>query len=217
MKFWKACPIISFICAHFLSCPCLAMLRIPGRFPTSVASIHPPTKTIIFYSQAPGLDCSRGFDASTIEPVRPYNEVDSSDISKMIPQDMQATSDGGQVAARIADRSMNSLMDSPLMKSSDIGRAAKSVEHSMQADMSVGGTEPDSVKHSFHFDVQAAQTKAQLKYEGITHANLTYQVSGQTLNFEVREPMKMMKTDLVYNHVDTWNDRRDTLSVRWIW
>ena len=193
------------------------MLRIPGRFPNSIATTNPPTKTIIFYSQAPGLDCSKGYDASIIQPVRPYGEVENKDIQKMIPQDMQATSDGGQVASRIADKSMNSLMDSPLMKSSDLGRAAKTVEHSMQADMSVGGAEPDSIKHSFHFDVQAAQSKAMLHYQGITNANLTYQASGQTLNLEVREPMKVIKTDLVYNHIDTFNDRRDTLSVRWIW
>ena len=193
------------------------MLRIPGRFPTSLATTLPPTKTIVFYSQAPGLDCSKGYDASIIQPVRPYDDVDSQDIQKMIPQDMQPSSDGAQVASRIADKSMNSFMDSPMMKSSDIGRAAKSVEHSMQADMSVGGAEPDSIKHSFHFDVQAAQTKAMLKYQGITNANLSYQASGQTLNLEVREPMKIIKTDLVYNHIDSWNDRRDTLSVRWIW
>lgn len=162
-------------------------------------------------------DFSKGFNIGTVQPVRNPNEIGSDDVSKLIPQDIQPTSNAGQVASRILDRSLNTWMNSDMMKDSSLVKSAKSLENTMGSDVSIGGEDSDEMKHSFKFNVRAEQAKALVKYEGLTNAQLSYQVGSDRLDFEVREPMAVLETDLVYNHTNSRADNRDIVSVRWVW
>ena len=143
--------------------------------------------------------------------------IRSEDISRIIPTDLRPTNDGGVVASRIGERGINAWLNSPSMKNTGIVKGAQSLERNMASDVAIGGDEPDSIKHSFKFGVKAEQSKAQLEYAGLMNANVSYQVAASTFNVEVREPVALLQTDLVFNHINTRDDQRDVLSVRWNW
>ena len=191
------------------------MMRISNRLPTSISAVRTPIKDIDLSPRLEGY--GRGFDISTVERVMSVMTIRSEDISRIIPTDLRPTNDGGVVASRIGERGINAWLNSPSMKNTGIVKGAQSLERNMASDVAIGGDEPDSIKHSFKFGVKAEQSKAQLKYAGLMNANVSYQVAASTFNVEVREPVALLQTDLVFNHINTRDDQRDVLSVRWNW
>jgi hypothetical protein len=207
--------LLGLLGAHVLCSPCKAMMRIPGRFPNSVLAVRTPIKDIDLIPHSEGY--ARGFDISTVQPVSSVMFMRTEDVSRYIPTDLSPTSNGGSVAAKIGERGLNAWLNSPSMKNTSFVKGAQSLEKNMASDMNVGGDEPDSIKHSFKFGVKAAQSRAQLEYAGLMNANVSYQVAASTFNVEVREPVAMLQTDLVFNHINSRDDQRDILSVRWNW
>lgn len=191
------------------------MMRISNRLPTSISAVRTPIKDIDLSPRLEGY--GRGFDISTVERVMSVMTIRSEDISRIIPTDLRPTNDGGVVASRIGERGINAWLNSPSMKNTGIVKGAQSLERNMASDVAIGGDEPDSIKHSFKFGVKAEQSKAQLEYAGLMNANVSYQVAASTFNVEVREPVALLQTDLVFNHINTRDDQRDVLSVRWNW
>jgi hypothetical protein len=160
---------------------------------------------------------SKGFDATWIQPVESTRITTSNDISKIIPADMKPTNDGGSVATQILDRSLSTWLNSEIVRNSTIGHAAHEVEKSMEGDVSFGGHSPDSIKHQLKFSMKATQTRADLEYTGITTAQVTYFIAQAKTNIELREKVKALGTQLVYNNISSSEDRRQTLSLRWDW
>lgn len=163
------------------------------------------------------FDFSRGFDIASIKPVTSKSEFAQDVISKIIPQSIKPSRDGSQVAAQIVDHSLSNLFQSEVIRNSGFGRTALDVERKMTADVAFGGTEPEAVRHSLKFAMQAAQAKAKIDYQGITTAQVSYHVAQSTLNIEVREKLPVMKSEIVYNHINKPSDTRDTVSLRWNW
>jgi hypothetical protein len=159
------------------------------------------------------MSCSgAGIDFSRIAQFS-LDEYTSKDISKMIPTNMAASNDTGHVASQILDQSMQSLFNSESFKTSDIGRSTHKIEKSMQQDVTIGGSAPDSIQHNFKFNMQAAQGKALIDYSGFGHAQISYQVASQELNLEVFHHITgNMK--VAYNHINNPSDQRDTVSLK---
>lgn len=169
------------------------------------------------YEFKPQLDFSKGFDATSIQPVESKRVTRSEDVSKIIPANMPETTNGGLVAARILDHSLSNWFNSEAVRNSSFGRTAHEVEKSMEGDVAFGGKKPDSVKHQFKFSMRAAETRADLEYTGLTKAQFTYFIMQDKTNLEFREPVKALNTQLVYNHVATRSESRQIVSVRWDW
>ena len=162
-------------------------------------------------------DFSRGLDVSVIRPMHSLRDLTSQDIQKMIPTDIDPASSGSGVAARILDQSVKNALNSDAMKRSDFGRTARSVQQSMQTNITIANREPNSVQHQFKLAMQPAQSQAVVRYTGFTTAQVTYRAAASETNFEMREPVKAFSTDVVYNHVDNPGDRKDLMSLRWAW
>ena len=161
-------------------------------------------------------DYSKGIDISIIRPVE-VPGMSSDDISKIIPSNMSPTSNENLVATQILDHSLSNWFNSEAVRNSDFGRTAHHVEKSMEGDVSFGGIQPDSIKHQFRFQMKATQTQAQLGYTGLTTAQVTYYMLQDKTNFEVREPMKVLNTQVVYNHIVSHEETRKMVSLRWSW
>ncbi|RYZ74667.1 MAG: hypothetical protein EOP05_09085, partial [Proteobacteria bacterium] len=147
-------------------------------------------------------DFSRGLDASTIQPIESRNITTSADVAKMIPcESLQATNDGARVAGQIAERSLRAIMNSDNVKKSSLARTAASVEEIGGGDMAIGGDEPDSVQHKIKFAMRPTQTRAMLSYAGFTNAQVSYRASESKFDVEVREPVDLIATDVVLNHI----------------
>ena len=163
-------------------------------------------------------DFSQGLDASTIHPVESRNITTSQDIARIIPcESLRDTNNGSAIAGKIAERSFRAIMNSDNVKKSEIARTAASVEEIGGGDVALGGDEPDAVQHKIKFAMKPAQTQAQLQYNGLTNARFSYRASESKFDVEVREPMSMIATDVVLNHVSIPGDQRDVLSLSWAW
>ncbi len=154
-----------------------------------------------------------GIDFSRIGQVFPYEDISYADVSRLVPTDIPATASGGQVASQIADKGMQAYFNSDSFKSTSIGKTSHSVEKSLKQDVTIGGSEPDAIKHNFRFNMQATQAKAMLDYTGYTNAQLSYKASGQELNLEIfRQLTQSMK--IAYNHINNPTDQRDVVSLK---
>jgi hypothetical protein len=160
---------------------------------------------------------SKGFDATWIQPIESTRITTTDDVSKIIPSDMKPTNDGGLVATQILDRSLSTWFNSDAVRNSSIGHAAHDVEKSMEGDVKFGGKAPDSIKHQLKFSMRATQSTANLEYTGLTTAQVTYFIAQAKTNIELREPVKALGTQVVYNNITTSLENRQTLSLRWDW
>jgi hypothetical protein len=51
----------------------------------------------------------------------------------------------------------------------------------------------------------------------LTNAQISYRATESKVDFEWREPVAAIDTDLVFNHVNVPGERRDLMSLRWSW
>lgn len=163
-------------------------------------------------------DFTRGLDASSIQPIESRNITTSQDIARIIPcESLRDTNDGNSIAGKIAERSFRAIMNSDNVRNSGIARTAASVEEFGGGNVSIGSDEPNTIQHKIKFAMKPAQTQAQFQYNGLTNARLSYRASESKFDVEVREPMSMIATDVVLNHVSVPGDNREVLSLSWAW
>lgn len=163
-------------------------------------------------------DYSHGLDASTIQPIESTRGIKYKDVQAIIPTDLDPNNPQGDLH-RIANNAMKNAIESDGIKNSGIGRTAASVQQSMQTGASFGGdsADPSAVHHEIKVAGDPFQQQARINYSGLTHAQLSYHASESKMDFEVREAVRAISTDLVFNHTDIPGDRRDLVSLRWNW
>lgn len=182
-----------------------------SRSPASInrAAIMISTPSKIFY----------GEDGTSISPelIANFNHIKTADkpldASSIIPIDMQPSTDQNLVFAQVADRSMNTLLNSETVRQSTVGRAATTVEQKMKQEVVFGG-DRKSVQHKLNFNVQAFQALAQIQYTGYTNAAIKYKIAAAQLDLEVYEKFSGNR-DLVLSHSITRDNRLSGLSMRW--
>lgn len=137
------------------------------------------------------------------------------DPSEVIPMDLQPTNNSAQVFSRVADKSMNTFMNSKTVRESAVGQAATTVEKKMKQEVVIGsGDDPQSVQHKLNFNVQAFQATAQVEYTGVTNAALKYKIDESKLALELFERLDKDQ-DLVVSHTLTPSDNLSQVSFRW--
>ncbi len=154
-------------------------------------------------------DFSRGVDARSVNPV----EAKGIDYSKILPASLSPVSNGEDVAAQIFDHSVSNFFNQDHIRNTSIGRAAKSVEETMKAEVALGGDEPDATQHNLKFQMKATQTKASMEYRGVTNAELSYSVANRSTDLEIFEPIGE-NSRVVYHHSARPDEKRDVLSLR---
>ena len=180
-----------------------------------------PRQIVLFYPSY--QDMGRGQDARLIQVVAPTNSITSADVGRVIPAQRMAescqsspTNTNAPVGTTIFGYSMSNYLQSPEVKKSSVGQTANTVQNSMKTEAAFGGSQPGAIKHKVLFNLAPFESKAQMKYKGFTNASLTYNMAVAKLDFEMYRDVDK-RTKLVYNHVDTHDDHRDIVSLRWIW
>jgi hypothetical protein len=138
------------------------------------------------------------------------------DVDDFIPTNLQPSDDSSYVMAAIADKSLNTVFNRPEIRESALGRAATRVEKSLNKEVVVGGNSQNDIEHRFNFQLQAFQSQAQLRYDGITHAALSYQARSAVTSFEVFEKILRSK-EVVVSHELRPDQRVSQVSLRWSW
>lgn len=137
------------------------------------------------------------------------------DPAEMIPLDLSPTSDQSQVLSRVADRSMNSFLNSKIVRETYLVKTATEVEKKMNQEIVIGsGSGPESVQHKLNFNMQAFQATAKVEYSGLTNAAIKYKVDESKLALEIFEKVSSSK-DLMVSHTISPSDRLSQVNFRW--
>lgn len=155
-------------------------------------------------------DFSRGLDARVVDRI----ESKGVDFSKVLPASLAPVADGSDVAAQIFDHTVSNFFKQEYIRNTSLGRAARTVEETMKAEVDLGGGEdPNSTQHNLKFQMKATQSKASMEYRGFTNADLSYSVTSRSTDLEIYEPIGG-SSRIVYHHSARPDEQRDVLSIR---
>lgn len=192
-KFWMK-TVITLTALKLLCAPCFA-------------SIPRPNYGVDYYRTMPR-------DSSVlVQPMESLRGSIAREFTLVAPSDLSANDmssedrdRGNQAGARILGRSLQKFLDN-----SSIGKTAHRLEQAVAVDQKLGNAN-EGMQHSFKFKLQAERARAELAYQGLLNAQLTYRMSEEELRFEVREKVASA-TDLVLSHTDDRVEARDMLSL----
>lgn len=158
----------------------------------------------------------RGVDFSKIiTPIESLRVITADDVARFIPSSgLEPTGDSGAVATRILDHSISSILQSPELRRSAVGRSVQKVEAVIEPNISFGGAEKGSVKHTVRVKMAAIQSKAQIEYQGYMKAQLSFDVSKERLDLDITQKISD-NTDLLVAHQQLANGSTDMVSLRW--
>jgi len=149
-----------------------------------------------------------------------YNQVQArnkpTDGRDFIPLDMTPTDNQGAVLGRIADKSLNTMLNAPEIRNSGFGQTANSVQNSMKQEFVMGPSTPGGVNQKFNFQLQAFQSLAEIKYEGYANAAVSYHLNSASTRFELIQKLPAEK-ELVMSHELRTDQQVSNVCVRWKW
>ena len=127
---------------------------------------------------------SKVLDFSHIVPVKMGSTFTAADF---IPMDLQPTRNVGKVANRIIDHAMNHLSKHEMFRSSTLVRTAEDLNQFVDTKIELGSEK--GVKQDLRLQLRPFETQAKLAYSGHFNADLSYQVSSDTLSLEVYQKL----------------------------
>lgn len=182
---------------------CIALIATPG-------SLWAAVRNPFALTYMEGYD----LDLSAIEKIRPREELARIKTENYIPLSLAATDDGDEVAARILAHSLGKIFESPHLRRTGFGYAVYTINESVNGQVTFGG-DGSGVRHQLRFQLKAAETLAQIKYQGYLDAKLAYRIDSRTLDFEMVKSVGQ-QTSVVFNHSDLPGEVKDLVSLRWL-
>jgi hypothetical protein len=143
------------------------------------------------------------------------DQITSKDVEKIIPTDLQATRDLNKVAARIADRSLQTWFNSSQVQGSSLGQTASKVQRQLASEITLKSDEPQAVEHKFTIQLMALQAAAKFQYTGFLNAVFNYDVRAAESMVELSE--KVFNKDLFVNHTSSSREGVSSVGIKWGW
>ncbi|MGZ3745226.1 MAG: hypothetical protein ACXWRE_17020 [Pseudobdellovibrionaceae bacterium] len=143
------------------------------------------------------------------------NKISPKDVEKIIPTDLKQTDDINLVAAKIADRSIETWFNSAAVQSSYLGKTAKTVQDKMATDITLKGDEQNAVEHKFSFKILALQAMAKVQYTGWLNAVFNYDAKAAASMVEFSD--KVFNKDLFINHTNSSKGNVSSVGIKWGW
>ena len=133
-----------------------------------------------------------------------------------IPTNLHDSDSGSYVLNAIADRSVSTFIRQQKEMGTSLGRTTANVEKTMKQEMVLGSSDKTKIQHKFNFEVQAFQSKAQIKYSGLADASVSYRASESTVAFEIFEKLPHTQ-EVVLSHELRPGQQISSLNMRWAW
>lgn len=142
------------------------------------------------------------------------------DVATVIPTDMPSVANGNTVRDRILNRSINSILKSPMVMNNFFMKAAKKVEQT--ANMSVNTKEAASKKgepeteHKFNFNVEAFKREARLSYSGYIDSKIEYKMQDNSIRVSVEESLSK-NSKIAVTHLTNSTEQKQLLMYQLNW
>ncbi len=164
-----------------------------------------------------------------LEPIGALRELErerlerSFNVERFIPAHQLSEGDSLQkLSERILRQTARSLVeDSPLSRR-PVTRSVERLGDTLGGDLSAKMPHPSDpsrgggIEHQLSFRVRAEQGRAFLRYRGLTDAELSYNLFGQAIRFEINEQLTS-KLQLLLIHEISHEEVIHEVNVRWIW
>jgi hypothetical protein len=161
---------------------------------------------------------SKGSDFSLIQPMTSLRTMDTEDVSRIIPLNLNPNADSSLISSQIVEHSLTHFMKSDFIRNSNIGRTTAIVEESLAGNVAIGGEDDKSIQHQLKFAMKATEATAQVEYTGLlSNARVSYRLASSGVDLEVRESSSTLNSQIVYNRTHEGNEITDMISLRWPW
>ncbi|MFK8138600.1 MAG: hypothetical protein AB8E15_09595 [Bdellovibrionales bacterium] len=143
------------------------------------------------------------------------------DVSFFLPQENLTEGDEQNVVVdKIFDHSVNNFFKSDFVQKSSLGKSAKKIEKSMQADVVIKKKNPEDIAHKISMQFQPMQNAALIKYSGYIDARVNFFVASN--NYEANISHHFEETELIVAHerstLETGGyDYKSTIDLKWDW
>lgn len=192
---------------HFLT---ICLVAIGIAVPDMVwAAIRNP----FLLDESPSSD-SKKLDLTLIEKMRPSQAPVAFRTEDFIPTYLSPSSDEDYVASKIIFHSLNHLIDSPRFRRTSIGKAAATLDQTLNPQFTISSSGKDQIKHQVQFEVRPEQSQASIKYRGYIQAQLAYQVENKMIGFEMSQTLDS-NTRVAFNHNMLAGQVTDTVTLNW--
>lgn len=104
-------------------------------------------------------------------------------VADVIPTSLKATESEAKIAKQIIGHSLERWFENSRWARDNIGEALQALEAPLKSEISIKGA--SGVAHKVAMHVKAARAIASVTYTGLVNATLAYQITSQTLGFEV--------------------------------
>lgn len=138
-------------------------------------------------------------------------EINSKDVAKFVPTDMEAGTSDSQIMAKMADKGIQTWFNSESVQNSVVGQTATAVQKNMSLDAQVKTKE---VEHKFTMNFLAIQASAKFEYTGYLNATVFHSAGAQQTDVQLSEKVFSNKK-LYVNHSMKPTANLSTLGVSW--
>lgn len=138
------------------------------------------------------------------------------EISKIISSDIKPTRDQTLVVRKIADNTMNTLMQSPEFRGNAVVSGAESFQKKMQYNVTLSDEKKDGIKHDINFQYLAFQNVARITYKGFVNAKVDWDTLNTFVQFELVEKLTPTK-DIVITQYQNKTETRQFINLRMPW
>ena len=151
------------------------------------------------------------------ELIEAYNQVKAEksnvELTAIIPPGIeQMNSD--QAIRSMADRGIGEWWKVSGAKESTLGKKVEKAEKAMNQEVNLSNANSE-VQHKLMFQLNAFQTRAEMKYIGFSNANVYYQASSSTVGMEISEDIFNQK--LILSHELKSKEAFSQMSLNWSW
>jgi hypothetical protein len=149
-----------------------------------------------------------------IQVVKPHTvKITQKTIQTVVPTDMEATSDSKEIQAKVMDHNLKSFIRGEHFRNSEIFKGAKKLEKAMKPSFVIGdGDGENSIQHRLDVELEAAQSRAKLKYSGFVESEVIY--GNDNVDISLHEKINDIATfSLRHSSLDDFS----RVEFRWDW
>jgi len=154
-------------------------------------------------------------ETQKIQPIKAAATVDMEAVKLYIPMNLQSGANGGYVARKILQRSINALFRKTRLKNMRIIKAAQKLDQKLSTNINLKSKNKNGKQthHKFFIQMRALESIALVKYSGWLYANLSYSLSSKKANLEVYQNISA-QTRLTLNQSVSPSESRSYVSIQ---
>lgn len=150
---------------------------------------------------------TKELNLSLLAKIQAIVDQNQFDMTKYIPySSLNEYSSGEAVGNRIFRQTLKTLLDTESIARAPVVRGATTLQNALGAN--VGTTQ-----HQFGFRINAIETQAEMTYNGVVAAKLSYDLTAGNTKFELSK--KLGTQTYAYTHNKTSEGFADNFGVRW--